>query len=180
MKFGPQKASCFVYTEREGMLSPIGHDLKIEVSDFTVEVAEDGETSATFDASSLRVIGAMHQGELDRDDISEKDRGKIEKNIVKDVLEVKKYPHIGFESTSISRDGESIRVKGKLELHGKTREIEFQLVHQIDEWGAKFSIHQPDFGIKPYKALMGQLRIKADVEVEFVMPEELFERLSIG
>jgi hypothetical protein len=41
--------------------------------------------------------------------------------------------------------------------------------------GARLSgevvIHQPDFGIEPYRALGGALRVRPDVSVEFDLPD---------
>jgi len=178
MKIGPDQADCFVYTEREGMLSPVGHDLKIEVTDFEVEV-EDGQIRAKFDAHSLEVVGSIKKGELDPDDPKPKDKKKIESNIVDDVLESDDHPTIEFRSESVERDGEVVRIEGTLSLHGVEKSIAFEMTHQLEEWATKVSIHQPDFDIKPYKALMGQLRLKADVEVEFRMAEDDFEEISL-
>ncbi len=179
-KFDAKEADVFVYTEREGMLAPIGHDLKIEVNRFEVEVSDDGQIRAEFDPASLEVLGAMHNGKLDRDDISAKDRKKIEKNIVKDVLEVRKFAGAEFESTRVERDGESLEVRGMLSLHGVRNEVSFRLTHQLNEWATRFVIHQPDYDIEPYKALLGQLRLKADLEVEFRVGDDVFDDLPIA
>ena len=41
MKFDQSSALCYVFTYKEGLLSGLGHDLRITVASFAVDVAED-------------------------------------------------------------------------------------------------------------------------------------------
>jgi hypothetical protein len=44
-------------------------------------------------------------------------------------------------------------------------------VHQdVSHYIAEARIHQPDFGIRPYTALLGTLRVQPDVMVRVVVP----------
>jgi hypothetical protein len=43
-----------------------------------------------------------------------------------------------------------------------------------DRWGAQISIHQPDYGIKPFSAMLGALKVKPKVRVRvFVAAAEV-------
>ncbi len=156
--YDQSNAECRVFTFKEGLLSAVAHDLELDVSRFSVEVSEDGTSiSATFDASSLRVVDAMVDGQRSPGAVSAKDKQKIESNILDAVLHSKKHPQIRFESTSVS----DASVVGKLELHGRSREL--RLARDGDTVTA--TIHQPDYGIEPFSAMFGALKIKPNVEV---------------
>ena len=164
--FGPGQADCFVYVYREGALSAIGHDLKLRVTDFTIEIGDGPSVQARFRADSLRVVGVLRGGTVDEREPSAKDRKEIEGNIAREVLEAGKYPEIAFRSKSV----ESARVTGSLDLHGVRRDIAFEARQEGDCWLARIPIHQPDFRIKPFKALLGALRVKPEVLVEVSVP----------
>jgi len=68
--------------------------------------------------------------------------------------------------------GEGFAVEGTLEMYGKSRSIQTSVRAQGDRWLAEVSIHQPDFGIKPYKAALGALKVKPDVQVRLSVPRE--------
>ena len=166
--FGPGQADCFVYVYREGALSAVGHDLKLRVTDFTIEVGEEASVQARFRADSLRVVGVLRGGTVDEREPSAKDRKEIEGNIAREVLEAGRYPEIFFSSKSV----ESARITGSLDLHGVRRDVSFEARQEGDRWAARVPIHQPDFRIKPYRALLGALRVKPEVVVEVSVPTE--------
>ena len=61
--YDSSNASCVVFTFKEGLLSPVAHDLRISVTRFSVLL--DGARStvtATFDTGSLLVDTAMKDG----------------------------------------------------------------------------------------------------------------------
>lgn len=171
--FGPDKARCHVFTFKEGLLSPVAHDLKIAVARFDVAVdSEAGTVRATFDARSLSVVAAMKDGREDRSALSEKDKAKIAKNIAGDVLSTSRHPEIRFEGAVVGDAGaDRFEVRGKLTLAGRTREVTAPVVREGGRLVARARLHQPDFGIKPYSAMLGTLKVQADVEVEVSVPD---------
>ena len=95
--FDPTNATVEVQTFKEGLLSAMGHDLKILVTRFSIDLSADQSTlTATFDPSSLKVASVLNGNEL-----SAKDKAEIEANIRKKVLHPDKYPEIRFVSTAI-------------------------------------------------------------------------------
>lgn len=168
--FGRGQADCFVYVYREGALSAVGHDLKLRVTGFTIEVGEEPSVHAELHADSLRVVGVLREGTVDEREPSSRDRKEIEGNIARDVLEAGKYPEITFRSKSVERTGQSARIVGSLDLHGVRRDIAFEARQEGDRWAARVPIHQPDFRIKPYRALLGALRVKPEIVVEVSVP----------
>jgi polyisoprenoid-binding protein YceI len=87
--------------------------------------------------------------------------GEVEKNAAKDVLDVKRYPAITFVSTKVS-DSELV---GQLTLHGTTREVRGRRSGDT----AEFSLDQRDFGIKPFSAMLGSLKVKPVVTVKITL-----------
>jgi len=146
------------------MLSALAHDLEIEVGTLSVEVAEDLAIDARFDATSLRVLHAMSDGRATTA-LGDGDKRKIEKTIAGDVLDVRKYGEIRFTAPAPTPEGDGYRYRGELQLHGATRSLEVVSKKQGDKQIAEIVLHQPDFGIKPYSAMLGTLKIKPDVRV---------------
>lgn len=167
-RFDAKSAQCHVFTEKEGLLSAMAHDLRIAVTDFTVD-ADEKSVSARFDANSFKVLSAMKDGEP-TSALSDKDKREIEGNIEKDVLGAGKNPEITFVSTSVARSGETATIRGNLTLNGTTRPIEVAARVQGGSFVAEVPLHQPDYGIKPYSAMMGTLKIKPGLKVRITLP----------
>jgi polyisoprenoid-binding protein YceI len=97
--------------------------------------------------------------------LSDRDRDEIRKNIDDKVL--RRQP-IEFHSTSVrpSADGEEIAVDGDLTLAGSTRPVSARLT--LDAAGhltGTIPVVQSQWGIKPYRGLMGALKVRDDVEI---------------
>ena len=166
----PDKAECFVSVFREGALSRVGHDVMLELKRVELTVAEDDSSiSAEMSMDSLRVVGSIHGTRVDRYELSPKDQREIEANARK-VLEPERYPRATFVSDSVTRDGDAYSISGELTLHGVKRRIAIKTVREGQHAIARVVLHQPDYKIKPFKALLGTLRIKPDVKVEMRIP----------
>lgn len=173
--FEPPAAHCRVFTYREGLLSGLGHDLEFAVARFRIEVDPDARTvSATFDPTSLRVEGALRDGTPLPDALSPSDRSTIESNTRDDVLDARRYGEIRFRSTRAVPSPETapttVTVDGTLDLHGAQRPVTVELHRRDDTWQAEVVLQQPDFGIRPYSALLGALKVKAEVRVRLTVP----------
>ncbi len=163
------QAECFVFSFKDGLLSKIAHDLKIRVE--TLELTVDGDSvSARFDAGSLRVVCARKAKMDAPGTLGASDKKKIEKNIREDVLAAKKHRDITFVSTKVVRDDDGALVSGDLTLHGRTRAIETRVTRRGDRWFAALELDQRDFGITPFKAMLGTLKIQPIVGVELSIP----------
>jgi hypothetical protein len=158
MRFDEGSADCRVFTYKDGILSPLGHDLVLGVTRFTIDIEGD-RIEASFAADSLRVIS----GSGGAVPLSTRDQTSIEETIVKEVLQARRHPHIEFRGTV----GEEIR--GTLTLVGRSRELVCRHTTDGTRHTAEARIHQPDFGIKPYRAMLGALRIKPDVDVKLTL-----------
>ena len=170
-RIDPESAECLVFTYKEGLLSAVAHDLKLRVTRFSIDVDDEHRAiDARFEAASIRVVAAMRDGAEAPAALGEADRRKIEQNLAADVLDAARHPEIRFTSRSVTPDGDGYRVEGDLALHGQTRHITLRTRAEGGRQIAELTLHQPDFGIKPFSAMMGTLRIKPDVRVRIAVP----------
>ncbi len=165
--FDQREARCRVFTFKEGLLSAVAHDLEIDVTRFRIE-HEGGKVRAHFEAGSLRVLHAMVDGRAAPTAISARDRSKIEDNIRGDVLHVSRHPDITFEAALEGAPSDAL--SGELTLHGRTRTIRVNVRAEPTLWVGEVTLHQPDFSITPYSAMLGTLRIQPDVRVRIEIP----------
>lgn len=148
-----------VYTFKEGLLSAVAHDLKIRVERCSVQV-EPEHIVATFDTRSLKVVTAMRDG-VPSSALLSPMRAEIEKNIVTDVLDAARFPEARFETTAIG----PTEVEGDLVLKGVKRHLRAAWRRDGSARVAEFTLDQRDFGIRPYSAMLGTLKLKPEVKV---------------
>ncbi|MGI8593378.1 MAG: YceI family protein [Solirubrobacteraceae bacterium] len=164
---GPDSGTLQVKTYRDGMASKLGHDLTFEVTKWeaTVTVAEDGALSSielSADPHSLEVRDATGGAK----DLSDKDRAEeIPKSIDDKVLEGEP---ISFSSTEaqLAEDDGTLSASGELTMAGDTHPVSAEL--SVDSEGhvtGTIALTQSDWGIKPFKAMMGALKVKDEVDV---------------
>jgi hypothetical protein len=167
-------AACQIFTYKEGILSRLAHDLRITVTSFFIDLGDtDHFISARFNTQSLRVDCAMVNGRERPDVLSLKDKDEINNNIIREVLHTKTYPEIVLTSSSIKKQNGDYLVAGQITLHGHTRELSFKVRKEIkNRYVADVNLHLPDFGITPFSALFGAIRIKPDILVHIEIPAE--------
>ncbi|MCB9730589.1 MAG: YceI family protein [Deltaproteobacteria bacterium] len=164
-------ARCFVYVEREGLAAAVGHDVKLAFPEFTLRVGEDRQVEAVVRTASLEVLGSVDsERRLKERGPSGGDRAEIAKNARTKVLETERYGEARFRSTAVEERRGGYAIRGRLEVHGREREVVVEADERDGELVARFQLHQPDFGIKPFKAMLGALKVKPDVLVEVVVP----------
>jgi polyisoprenoid-binding protein YceI len=169
--FDASSAECLVFTYKEGLLSTVAHDLKIRVTRFTIDADEATRTiEAWFDARSLRVVCAMRDGVEARGELTAANKREIEGNIVRDVLDAATYPDIRFTGSAVEEGGERYVITGRLALHGRQRQIRAHVRRAGDRFIAEARVHQPAFGVRPYSALLGTLKVQPDVTVQISVP----------
>jgi hypothetical protein len=171
-RFDASNSSCRISTRRQGMLSAVGHDLEIRVDAFVIEIEEGPlRVLARFDARSLRVLGAMERGRLRTDKLSDRDRDQIDRQIADDVLASDRFPDIEFTSTAVTASPEGYLISGELRLRGASRSLRLLARRVPAGLELHATIHQPDFGIKPFRAFGGTLRVHPEVGVLLTTPE---------
>jgi polyisoprenoid-binding protein YceI len=166
---GPQNGRLLVKTTRTGLGAKAGHDLTIEVSrwqaDVTLDTAEPARSAVkvTAEVDSFEV----RQGTGGVKPLTDSDRADIKKTIREKVLAAGRHPAITFTSTAIAGTPDSFSIEGDLTITGTTQPV---TVHGgITDGHAKGSatVVQTRWGIKPYTAFLGALRLSDEVKIEF-------------
>jgi polyisoprenoid-binding protein YceI len=170
--YGPETARCEVVVLREGVLSAVGHDLLLRVGAFELAVDGEARVSARLDAASLRVVTALRDGRELPGALSPADVREIEASIASSVLSARRFPEIRFESSSVARQGDGYAVSGALTLAGATRPISFTVRRGAGRLVAEVPVDQPAFGIRPFRAMLGALRVRREVRVRASIPAD--------
>jgi polyisoprenoid-binding protein YceI len=167
LRFGPDNGRMLLRTGRKGVGSTAGHDLTIEVTDWSVEmdVPETGAADATVTARAELGSLAVREGSGGARPLTDKDRAEIEKN-ARRTLDVDRHPTATFESTRVSGD-DAVTINGTLTLHGVAGSLDVD-VREVtpDRYRATTVVTQSGYGIKPYSAFLGALKVRDEVEVE--------------
>ena len=163
-RLGPGNATLSVHTRRGGAAAKAGHDLELHVTawEATVEAGEDPEATSielTADATSLRV----QKGTGGMQALGDDDKDNIHQTIDDEVL---KRQDIVFRSTRVESTAGGLSVEGDLTLAGTTQPIAFDLAVGDDgTLSATAVVTQTRWGMKPYSALWGALKVLDEVEV---------------
>jgi hypothetical protein len=142
---GPADATLTVKTYREGVAAKVGHDLIMVVTRWSAKLGDDGAIELSADPRSLEI----REGLRGAKPLSDRDRREILKNIDQKVLG---SSPIEFRGTA---DG------GELTMAGATRPVTIERTPD----GGRATLVQSEWGIKPYRGLMGALKVRDDVEV---------------
>lgn len=183
--------NCQIFTFKEGLLSAIAHDLRLVVERCSIDLTTGSEAvssgvqggspdgagtqvviaiTATFDPRSIRVVCAQRDGQDQPSALSAAQRAEIDRHIQQDVLHTDRYPEVRFVSTKVTPRAGAYDVQGELSLHGQQRAMAASVRRQGERWLCEVRLNQPDFGIKPFSAALGTLRVRPDLLVTVAVP----------
>jgi polyisoprenoid-binding protein YceI len=163
-----ESGELLVKTGRTGMGRRAGHDLVIEVTRWQGEVTvasakpEDAMVSVEADVDSL----AVREGLGGVKPLTDKDRADIQ-NTLRDILDSKNHPKIRFNSTRVALSAESVTVEGNLTIRGQAEPVTIRGEIAEDRVRGSATVAQTRWGIKPYSAFLGALKLADEVGVEF-------------
>lgn len=164
MKLGPPQASCRIRVFKAGLLSAMGHDLELDLPGFQITLEGD-RIEGRFDAWTLTVRGALRDGRLDAGALSEKDKREILDNIRKRVFKAHRPAEIRFEGQLDDDDGELLEGEGILHIPPRQAPLTFQARRIQGRLEAVLRLDQTRWGIEPFKAPLGVLKIQPEIEV---------------
>jgi polyisoprenoid-binding protein YceI len=160
-ELGPDDGTLAVRTSRTGTVAKAGHDLLIHVTKWrgTLETGDDPSVALDADATSLKVReGTGGMMALDDGDLA-----NIEQTIDDEVL---KRQDISFRSTRVEETADGLSVTGDLTIRGTTRAVAFDLALTDGRVRGTAVVKQTEWGMKPYTALFGALKVADEVRVE--------------
>lgn len=166
---GPESGQLLIRTSRTGLGARAGHDLTIEVTRWQAEVTVDSADLAgssvnlEVDADSFEV----RKGTGGVKPLTDADRAEIKKTIREKILHTGQHPAITFRSTRVAGTPESFSVDGDLTITGRTQPV---ILHgQLTDGRVQGSaaVVQSQWGIRPYTAFFGALKLSDEVTIEF-------------
>jgi len=173
-RLGPEYGQMLLRTSRDGLAAQAGHDLTIEVTRWSgrLAVADDGrqaELAVVIDLRSLVVL----TGTGGIKPLTDRDRREILATAGK-VLLTDRYPEARLEASSFEPDTSGTDearwrgvVTGTLTLRDRSGPVRLDVTGGGgDRYRATATVVQSDYGIKPYTAFLGALRVRDAVDIE--------------
>jgi polyisoprenoid-binding protein YceI len=156
-----------VLTRKAGVLGGFGHDHRIRARSFSGTIVYDPANAA---ASRVEITVETRSLDVLPSGADRKDGPRVEKAMREHVLHPDRFPTITFRSRSVAPIEGGLRVTGNLTLAGQTHPVtvDVQLqagARQLVAVG-KFSIKQTDWGIEPYSAALGTIKVANEVTFE--------------
>ena len=158
-----QRSTITIHVGKAGLLSAAGHDHTIAatISSGTIRESADPRVEFTVETAKMTV---MPDPKVDA-----KTQETIQKDMEQMTLETKKFPQITFRSTNISKLADGWKVDGDLSLHGVTKPVSLAVKKAGNSYTAHTTLKQTTFGIKPISVGGGMVRVKDEVELDFVI-----------
>lgn len=166
-RVGPGNGTLILRTARQGLAANVGHDLTIVVDRWSGEIRvgddpADSSVEITAELPSLRVL----EGSGGMKPLTDRDRGDIARNAHRQ-LDADRFPQARYVSTGASGTAEGGVLEGALALHGRERPLRLTVTALgEDRYRATGAVLQSDFGIKPYSAMLGALKLADAVQLE--------------
>ena len=159
----PAASVLEVHSYKAGLLAGLGHEHVIRAHAFAGTVVHDARdpsrssVALTVLTDSLRVVPAADSADIPA----------ITKAMREHVLHVAEFPEISFASTDVTVRGDTVHLRGDLTMVGVTRPVELDLTldatPEVLHVSGSFTVKQTDFGIHPYSAGLGTVKVKDEV-----------------
>jgi hypothetical protein len=159
-------ATIQVFTFKDGLLARLAHDLRLTLRRFEIR-REGAAITGTFWPGSLVVDGAVdRRGAVDADAFSAGDRAKIGEN-AGEVLKAGRFPEVRLVGTIAGST-----ITGELTLAGVTRPIRMDVERAGGRLRGELTLTPSAWGIPPYKALAGAIKLQDRVVVRVDLPAD--------
>ena len=166
---GPHAGWLLIRTARTGLGARAGHDLTLEVTRWRGSIALDTASPASSAVAVEAEVASIEvrAGTGGVKPLTGADRAEIRQTMSGKILQAGRYPTINFQSTLVGGSPEAFWIEGDLTITGTTQPV---TVHGSLAGGrarGSATVTQSSWGIKPYSAFFGALRLRDEVEVEF-------------
>lgn len=150
-----------VHAFKSGLFSGLAdnHEIEAPISEGTID--EPGmRVRFVVDSVRMKVLDPKLSADK-RQEIQDRMQGA-------EVLDSAHFPKISFESTKAERtDQGTLRVEGRLSLHGVTRPITVNVRTENGRYLGTCSLSQREFGINPISIAGGTVKVKDELKIEF-------------
>ncbi|MGK5554890.1 YceI family protein [Actinomadura kijaniata] len=167
-EIGPEHGRLTLRTGRSGLGRRAGHDLTLEATRWRATVTDDGEAPAAEVVVEVEGI-EVREGTGGVLPLSGQDRAEITRNLRK-ILQADRHPTIVYRTTRVGEH----ELAGELTVLGRTEPLTVTAELAGDRVNGSATVRQTRWGIRPFSAFFGALRLADDVRVEFdlTLPEK--------
>lgn len=170
VQLGPDDGTLELHTGVEGKAARLGHALVLGVPDWSAQaqLVDGVPTSARLRAGlpSLEIVRATGGAKP----LSDRDRRTIRDNAL-GALKADTHGDVVFVAGAAREVPGGLSVDGELAIAGRTQPVtvEVKVAQTPTGWllAARTTVRQTDFGVVPYSAMLGALRLQDAVEVSF-------------
>lgn len=177
-----ERGTIQIFTYRAGMLARAGHDLRLSIRRFVVRIIGSELTTRLW-PDSLQVDGAVHAGQLVTDALSAADIDEIVMRARQDVLQTERFSEIVYTArlgpdtqallarleTASARATEICHLGGELRLCGACHHLDVAVRWHSEHFEGNVDLIPSRWGITPYRALLGALRLQDRVRIHFAL-----------
>jgi polyisoprenoid-binding protein YceI len=167
-QFGAGDGRITLRTSRDGLVAQAGHDLAIDAVRWSGEITlADDQTPTALDAKVDLGALVVREGTGGLKPLTDRDKREIAVTARK-LLAADRYPDATFTATGFEPDGSGGgTITGTLTLAGQSGPLRLQVTQpEPGHYRATGTVRQTDFGIKPYSAFLGSLKVADAVQVE--------------
>lgn len=161
------------HTKKAGLLSGLGHDHIIGTPSNRKAITGRLNLKNDLPDSGEVVIQAKELLVLDTG-VDENDKKEIYQSLHSAKgIDSEKFPEIKFTAKSIKKEGTNFNIQGDFHLHGVSKSISVPATVRYVNFGKEievngsFTIKQSEFGIEPFSAGMGTVKVADPVLIKF-------------
>jgi len=166
-QLGPDRGRIVLRTFRDGLAAQAGHDLTIEATRWSGVLAVNEDLSPA--GLEVRIdMGALvvRDGTGGVKPLTDRDRREIAVTVRK-VLTSDRHPEAVFVAARFEpKAGEGGEISGTLTIRGQGRPLRLRVSQTgADRYHVEGQVIQSEYGIKPYTAFLGALRVRDAIDV---------------
>jgi polyisoprenoid-binding protein YceI len=164
MAIDVERSTIVVHVGKSGLLSAAAHDHTIEAPISSGTIRESPAPHVEFTVKTAKMTLRPDPK------VDPKTELTIQKDMEEMTLETKKFPEITFRSSRVEKlaDGQW-KVDGDLSLHGVTKPVSLTVKQNDGGYITHTVLKQTDFGIKPISIGGGMIKVKNEVEIDFLI-----------
>jgi polyisoprenoid-binding protein YceI len=153
-----------IHVGKAGRFSAVGHDhwVTAPFAEGNFNDSDSPQVAFTVDARKLTLVEDIK--------LSAEQQAEVQRTMQAKVLQSEIYPLISFHSTKVEKNGVNRWiVSGELTLHGQSRSIQAEVHDSAEGYTGHSKIKQTDFGINPVSVAGGVVKVKDELEIQFVI-----------
>ena len=166
-QFGPDQGRIILRTFRDGLAAQAGHDLTIEATRWSGVLGVNEDLSpANLDVRIDMGALVVRDGTGGVKPLTDRDRREIAVTARK-VLASDRHPEAVFAAAGFEPEaGGGGEISGTLTIGGQARPLKVHVTQTgADRYHAEAQVVQTDYGIKPYTAFFGALRVRDAIDI---------------